>query len=195
MYRLKLLLSLSLQIMQLLQWVLQNQRESQKLHSLNDWWWNNLASEYKNENKNHSVSNYNISPKWITFNFLSCKIVYRLFGINLTCPSPCIADCLNCCWARSCCWGNCINFCCCCCCCCFCCWLCCWGDGVFIMVVLDLGELAYGSGDVVVLSKFVILVAPGDAADLPISCDPETCFWNCWVRSLCNSIKDDQSQI
>lgn len=44
------------------------------------------------------------------------------------------------------------------------------------MVVLDLGELAYGSGDVVVLSKFVILVPPGEAADLPISCDPETCF-------------------
>lgn len=40
------------------------------------------------------------------------------------------------------------------------------------MLVLDLGELAYGRGDVVVLSKLVALTAPGDAADLPRSCDP-----------------------
>ena len=45
---------------------------------------------------------------------------------------------------------------------------------MFIILVPDLGELAYGSGDVVVLSNEVAPVAPdGDAADLPISCAPE----------------------
>lgn len=44
------------------------------------------------------------------------------------------------------------------------------------MFALDLGELAYGNGDVV-LSKDVALVAPeGEAADLPTSCDPGGCF-------------------
>lgn len=53
---------------------------------------------------------------------------------------------------------------------------------MFIMFVLDLGELAYGSGDGVVLSKDVALVvaAAGDAADLPICCDPEACFRIVW---------------
>lgn len=44
---------------------------------------------------------------------------------------------------------------------------------MFIMFVPDLGEFAYCSGDAAVLSKEVALVAPGDAADLPISCDAE----------------------
>ena len=43
------------------------------------------------------------------------------------------------------------------------------------MLVPDLGELAYGRGDAVVLSKLEELVGPGDAADLPISCDPGAC--------------------
>lgn len=106
---------------------------------------------------------------------------------HFTCPSPCIADCLNCCcWARSCCcccWGSCISFCrCCCCvggCCCCCCGVCCWGDGVFIIFVEDLGELAYGIGEAVVLSKEVAPVAAeGDAADLPMSCGPEVYITN-----------------
>lgn len=43
-----------------------------------------------------------------------------------------------------------------------------------MMFVEDLGELAYGIGEAVVLSKEVVLVAPeGDAADLPKSCDAE----------------------
>lgn len=47
---------------------------------------------------------------------------------------------------------------------------------MFIMFALDLGELAYGSGEVVVLSKEVALVAAeGDAADLPISVVPDAC--------------------
>ncbi|KAJ0007975.1 hypothetical protein Pint_30560 [Pistacia integerrima] len=42
----------------------------------------------------------------------------------------------------------------------------------------DLGELAYGSGDAVVLSNDVALVGPdGDAAGLPMSCAPEA-----WLR-------------
>lgn len=45
------------------------------------------------------------------------------------------------------------------------------------MFAPDLGELAYGSGDVV-LSNEVDPVAPGDAAVLPISCDPEAYFTN-----------------
>lgn len=45
------------------------------------------------------------------------------------------------------------------------------------MFVPDLGELAYGTGDAVVLSNEVALVAAeGDAADLPISCAPEACL-------------------
>lgn len=40
---------------------------------------------------------------------------------------------------------------------------------------VDLGELAYGNGDVV-LSKDVAVVPEGEAADLPISCDPGGCF-------------------
>ena len=47
---------------------------------------------------------------------------------------------------------------------------------MFIMFVPDLGELAYCSGDVVVLSKEVAVVALGDAADLPISCGAEACL-------------------
>lgn len=47
---------------------------------------------------------------------------------------------------------------------------------MFIMVALDLGEFAYGRGEVVVLSKVVVLAAPGDAADLPRSCDPVACL-------------------
>lgn len=44
------------------------------------------------------------------------------------------------------------------------------------MVAPDLGELAYGKGDGVVLSKEVTLVAvEGDAADLTISGVPEPC--------------------
>lgn len=45
---------------------------------------------------------------------------------------------------------------------------------MFIILVPDLGELAYGSGDVVVASNEVTPAAPdGDAADRPISCAPE----------------------
>jgi hypothetical protein len=52
---------------------------------------------------------------------------------------------------------------------------------MFIMFVPDLGELAYCSGDAVVLSKEVALVAPeGDAADLPISCEAEACLKSAW---------------
>jgi hypothetical protein len=52
---------------------------------------------------------------------------------------------------------------------------------MFIMFVADLGELAYCSGDAVVLSKEVALVAPeGDAADLPISCGAEACLKSAW---------------
>ena len=48
---------------------------------------------------------------------------------------------------------------------------------MFIMFVPDLGELAYCSGDAVVLSKEVAVVAPeGEAADLPISCGVEACI-------------------
>lgn len=43
------------------------------------------------------------------------------------------------------------------------------------MFVPDLGELAYGTGDAVVLSNEVV-AAEGDAADLPISCAPEACL-------------------
>ena len=56
------------------------------------------------------------------------------------------------------------------------------------MFVEDLGELAYGIGEAVVLSKEVVLVAPeGDAADLPKSCDAEEVFdesCGCAVGSL-----------
>ena len=40
--------------------------------------------------------------------------------------------------------------------------------------------MAYCSGDVVVLSKEVAVVALGDAADLPISCGAEAC-----LKSFC----------
>ena len=40
--------------------------------------------------------------------------------------------------------------------------------------------MAYCSGDVVVLSKEVAVVALGDAADLPISCGIEVC-----LKSFC----------
>lgn len=46
---------------------------------------------------------------------------------------------------------------------------------MFIIVVPDLGEFAYGRGELVVFSKVVVLAAPGDAADLPRSCDPVAC--------------------
>ena len=54
-----------------------------------------------------------------------------------------------------------------------------------MMFVEDLGELAYGIGEAVILSKEVVVVvaAEGDAADLPKSCDTvaeEACnkeFW------------------
>ena len=89
---------------------------------------------------------------------------------DITCPStPEVADCLNCCWARICCWGVCIIFCLCCCCC-----ACCWGEGVFIMLVPDLGELAYGRGGVDALSKEAG-PAEGDGTDLPINCCPVFC--------------------
>jgi len=45
-----------------------------------------------------------------------------------------------------------------------------------MIFVEDLGELAYGMGEGVVLSKEVAEVgAEGDAADLPKSCDAEVC--------------------
>jgi hypothetical protein len=48
---------------------------------------------------------------------------------------------------------------------------------VFIMFVPDRGELAYGSGDGVVWSNEVALVAAeGDAADLPWSGVPVGCY-------------------
>ena len=50
---------------------------------------------------------------------------------------------------------------------------------MFIMFVPDLGELAYCSGDVVLL-KEVAVVALGDAADLPISCGAEACLKSFW---------------
>lgn len=44
------------------------------------------------------------------------------------------------------------------------------------MFAPDLGELAYGSGEVVVLSKEVDPVAPeGDGTDLPRSCAAVAC--------------------
>ena len=44
------------------------------------------------------------------------------------------------------------------------------------MFALDLGELAYGSGEAVELSKEVLPAGPeGDAAALPICCAPEAC--------------------
>lgn len=42
------------------------------------------------------------------------------------------------------------------------------------MVVPDLGELAYGSGDADVLSQGVATLLPGEAAALPMCCAPET---------------------
>lgn len=45
----------------------------------------------------------------------------------------------------------------------------------------DLGELAYDRGDVV-LSNEVDPVAPGDAAVLPISCEPEAYSANLLVE-------------
>jgi len=50
-----------------------------------------------------------------------------------------------------------------------------------MIFVEDLGELAYGMGEGVVLSKEVAVDgAEGEAADLPKSCDAEVCnkgFW------------------
>lgn len=44
------------------------------------------------------------------------------------------------------------------------------------MFVLDLGEFAYGKGDVEALSKDVVPVTPdGDGAGLPINCVPGVC--------------------
>lgn len=72
---------------------------------------------------------------------------------------------------------------------------------MFIMFAPDLGELAYGSGEVVVLSKEVAPVAPeGEGTDLPISCDGAACRnlfslekkkqkWQCKGRFVvCNQI-------
>jgi len=48
---------------------------------------------------------------------------------------------------------------------------CCWGEGTFIILGPDLGELAYCMGDAVVLSVDIPPVpAIGDGADLPIGC-------------------------
>lgn len=57
---------------------------------------------------------------------------------------------------------------------------------MFITFAVDLGELAYGNGDVV-LSKDV---APeGDAADLPTSCDPGGCFKYQMKRTINSNCK------
>lgn len=62
------------------------------------------------------------------------------------------------------------------------------------MPVPDLGELAYGSGDAVVLSKLE-LVGPGDAADLPINCDPGACSILLDKRKLCQHHNTKNFQI
>jgi len=50
-----------------------------------------------------------------------------------------------------------------------------------MIFVEDLGELAYGMGEGVVLSKEVVAVgAEGEAADLPKSCDAEVCNMGFW---------------
>lgn len=51
---------------------------------------------------------------------------------------------------------------------------CCWGEGTFIILGPDLGELAYCMGDAVLFSVDIPPVpAIGDGADLPIGCVAE----------------------